>query len=156
MQTSLFKILSIAYKKIARVDIVVVEKVSISILANGADAFLVGGSSRDTAVRGGDWEGRMREKERGREWRGWMDGGHLPHFTSPCWQTQAADLCFWGCLFTFFGFSLFTAAALFWYPEPALRVKHLAVKSQDWCFRISSKQQGNFIQEAFYVLFAIS
>ena len=54
MQTSLFKILSIAYKKIARVGIVVVEKVSISILANGADAFLVGGSSRDTAVRGGD------------------------------------------------------------------------------------------------------
>ena len=118
---------------IARVDIVVVEKVSISILANGADAFLVGGSSRDTAVRGGDWEGRMREKERG---RGWMDGGHLPHFTSPCWQTQAADLCFGGCLFTFSGFSLFTATAPFWYPEPAPGVKHLAVKSQDWCFRI--------------------
>ena len=75
----------------------------------------------------------MREKERG---RGWMDGGHLPHFTSPCWQTQAADLCFWGCLFTFSGFSLFTAAAPFWYPKPALRVKHLAVKSQDWRFRI--------------------
>ena len=82
---------------------------------SGADAFLVGGSSRDTAVRGGDWEGRMREKKRGRGWRGgWMDGGHLPHFTSPCWQTQAADLCFWGSLFTFSGFSLFTATA--WMP----------------------------------------
>ena len=42
---------------------------------SGADAFLVGGSSRDTAVRGGDWEGRMREKKRGRGWRGGgMDG----------------------------------------------------------------------------------
>ena len=80
---------------------------------SGADAFLVGGSSRDTAVRGGDWEGRMREKERGREG---MDGRgtsatlHFPLLAN----TSRGFVSFRGCLFTFSGFSLFTATA--WMP----------------------------------------